>query len=248
MLDVARHFFGVADVKRFVDLMALYKLNRLHLHLTDDQGWRLAIRSWPKLAKHGGSTEVGGGPGGFYTQRQYAELVAYAAARYVTVVPEIDMPGHTNAALASYAKLSCDGIAPALYTGIEVGFSSLCIRKELTYRFVDDVIGEVAALTPGPYLHIGGDEAQATAPDDYVYFLEPRPGDRARARQADGGVGGDRARRAAPHVDRAALARPGARAARRRAGGEGDHVAGAEDVPGHEVRAGHEARPHVGRH
>ncbi len=171
MLDVARHFFGIADVKRFIDLMALYKLNRLHLHLTDDQGWRLAIGSWPKLARHGGSTEVGGGPGGSYTQRQFGELVAYAAARYVTVVPEIDMPGHTNAALASYAKLSCDGTAPALYTGIEVGFSSLCIRKELTYRFIDDVVGEVAALTPGPYLHIGGDEAQATAPEDYVYFL-----------------------------------------------------------------------------
>ena len=171
MLDVARHFFGVADVKRFVDLMALYKLNRLHLHLTDDQGWRLAIRSWPKLAKHGGSTEVGGGPGGSYSQREYAELVAYAAARYVTVVPEIDMPGHTNAALASYAKLSCDGRAPDLYSGIEVGFSSLCIREELTYRFVDDVVGEVARLTPGPYFHIGGDEAQATAPDDYVYFV-----------------------------------------------------------------------------
>jgi hexosaminidase len=171
MLDVARHFFGVADVKRFVDLMALYKLNRLHLHLSDDQGWRLAIRSWPKLAQHGGSTQVGGGRGGYYTQRQYADIVAYAAARYVTVVPEVDMPGHTNAALASYAKLNCDGVAPALYTGIEVGFSSLCIRKELTYRFADDVIGEIAALTPGPYLHIGGDEAQATAPDDYVYFL-----------------------------------------------------------------------------
>jgi hexosaminidase len=146
-------------------------LNRLHLHLSDDQGWRLAIRSWPRLARHGGATEVGGGPGGFYTQREYAGLVAYAASKQVTVVPEIDMPGHTNAALASYARLSCDGKAPPLYSGIEVGFSSLCIDKELTYGFVDDVVGEVAALTPGPYLHIGGDEAQATAPDDYVRFL-----------------------------------------------------------------------------
>ena len=100
MLDVARHFFGVDDVKRLIDLMSLYKLNRLHLHLTDDQGWRLAIHSWPRLTSHGGRTQVGGGRGGYFTQRQYAELVAYAAARYIEVVPEIDMPGHVNAALA----------------------------------------------------------------------------------------------------------------------------------------------------
>ena len=90
MLDVARHFRSVRDVKRFVDLVALYKLNRLHLHLSDDQGWRIAIASWPRLATHGGSTEVGGGPGGYYTQAQYEDIVRYAAARYITVVPEID--------------------------------------------------------------------------------------------------------------------------------------------------------------
>jgi hexosaminidase len=172
MLDVARHFFPVADVKRFVDLLARYKLNRLHLHLSDDQGWRLQIRSWPRLTRVGGRTEVGGGPGGWYTQRQYANLVAYAAARNVTVVPEIDLPGHTNAALAAYARLNCDGVARTPFTGIDVGFSSLCIRKEATYRFVDDVVGELAALTPGPYLHVGGDEAQATPPADYAYFVE----------------------------------------------------------------------------
>jgi hexosaminidase len=172
MLDVARHFFGPDDVKRFVDLMALYKLNRLHLHLSDDQGWRIAIRSWPRLATVGGTTAVGGGAGGSYTQSQYADLVAYAQRRYVTVVPEIDMPGHTNAALASYAKLTCNGQAPDLYHGIDVGFSSLCIHKELTYSFIDDVVRELAGLTPGPWLHIGGDEAKATAPADYVSFVE----------------------------------------------------------------------------
>jgi hexosaminidase len=172
MLDVARHFFGVDDVKHLVDLMALYKLNRLHLHLTDDQGWRIAIRSWPRLTSVGGRTAVGGGAGGHYTQRQYADLVAYARDRFVTVVPEIDMPGHTNAALASYAKLTCDGVAPPLYSGIDVGFSSLCIGKELTYTFVDDVVREVAALTPGPFVHVGGDEAKATDPRAYVDFLE----------------------------------------------------------------------------
>lgn len=172
MLDVARHFFGVDDVKRLIDLMSLYKLNRLHLHLTDDQGWRLAIRSWPKLTNHGGRSQVGGGRGGYFTQRQYAAIVAYARQRFVEVVPEIDMPGHVNAALASYARLTCDGKAPALYTGIEVGFSSLCIRKELTYAFVDDVVREVAALTPGPYVHIGGDEAHSTDADEYRIFVE----------------------------------------------------------------------------
>src|SRR6185503_10419832 len=92
--------------------------------------------------------------GGFYSQRQYRALVAYAQTRFVEVVPEIDMPGHVNAALASYARLTCNGKAPAPYTGIDVGFSSLCIDKELTYRFLDDVIGEVAALTPGRYVHM----------------------------------------------------------------------------------------------
>ena len=171
MLDVARHFFGVEDVKRLIDLMALYKLNRLHLHLTDDQGWRLMIESWPKLATAGGSTAVGGGAGGYYTQADYAEIVAYAQSRYIMVVPEIDVPGHTNAALASYPELNCDDHAPEFYTGIEVGFSSLCINKEITYRFVDDVIGEVAALTPGPYIHIGGDEALSTNKEEYIAFI-----------------------------------------------------------------------------
>jgi hexosaminidase len=130
------------------------------------------INSWPNLATYGGSTEVGGGRGGYYTQADYADIVAYAQSRYITVVPEIDMPGHTNAALASYPELNCDGIAPPLYTGTEVGFSSLCIGKELTFTFVDDVVRELAALTPGPYIHVGGDEAHSTSPDDFVRCLE----------------------------------------------------------------------------
>ncbi|WP_190065433.1 beta-N-acetylhexosaminidase [Streptomyces griseocarneus] len=172
MLDVARHFFTVDRVKRYIDQLALYKINRLHLHLSDDQGWRIAIDSWPRLAAYGGSTQVGGGPGGFYTKDDYREIVRHAESRYVTVVPEIDMPGHTNAALASYARLNCDGVARPLYTGTDVGFSSLCVPKPDTYAFVDDVIGELAALTPGPYLHIGGDEAHSTAPADYTAFMD----------------------------------------------------------------------------
>ena len=171
MLDVARHFRPVRDVKRFVDLIALYKVNRLHLHLSDDQGWRIAISKWPRLATHGGATQVGGGKGGYYTQRQYSDIVRYAAARYIEIVPEIDMPGHVHAALSSYPKLACDGKATPLYTGMSVGFSSLCIDKPVTYDFVSDVIGELARLTPGHWIHIGGDEAEATKGRDYVSFI-----------------------------------------------------------------------------
>jgi len=171
MLDVARHFFNVEEVKQFIDFLAMYKMNVLHLHLTDDQGWRIEIKSWPKLTEIGGKTEVGGGEGGFYTQEQYKELVQYAADRQIMIVPEIDMPGHTNAALASYAELNCDGKATELYTGTKVGFSTLCTDKEVTYQFVDDVIRELAELTPGPFIHIGGDESHVTAHDDYVYFV-----------------------------------------------------------------------------
>jgi hexosaminidase len=114
---------------------------------------------------------VDGDPGGYFTQAQYAELVDYAASRYIDIVPEIDLPGHTNAALAAYPELNCDGKAPDLYTGIEVGFSSLCIDKEVTYQFVDDVIRELAALTPGPFIHVGGDEAHSTSDADYAAFM-----------------------------------------------------------------------------
>ena len=97
--------------------------------------------------------------------------MAYAASRYITIIPEIDTPGHTNAALASYAELNCNGVAPPLYTGTDVGFSSLCVSKDVTYKFLDDVIGEIAALTPGAYIHIGGDEAQSTTDADYKTFV-----------------------------------------------------------------------------
>ena len=190
MLDVARHFFSVEDVKRYIDLLSYYKINILHLHLTDDQGWRIEIKSWPRLATHGGSTEVGGGEGGYYTQEQYKDIVAYAANRFVTIVPEIDLPGHINAALASYGELNGGTIVPEegrvvsknhildgksrpteLYTGIEVGWSTLRIEKEATFRFVNDVLRELAEMTPGPYLHIGGDEAEVTKKEDYIVFI-----------------------------------------------------------------------------
>jgi hexosaminidase len=172
MLDVARHFFDASDVKRYIDLIALYKINRLHLHLSDDQGWRIEIKSWPKLTAHGGSTAVGGGAGGYYTQDVYKDLVSYAQERFITIVPEIDMPGHTNAALASYPELNCDGAAPQLYTGINVGFSTLCVDKPVTYTFIDDVVREIAAMTPGPYYHAGGDEVQKLTPAQYNQFIE----------------------------------------------------------------------------
>lgn len=172
MLDVSRHFFTVEQVERYIDLAAQYKINTLHLHLSDDQGWRIAIDGWPRLAEYGGSTEVGGGKGGYYTQADYTKIVRYATERYMTVVPEIDGPGHTNAALASYANLNCDGKAPPLYTGTNVGFSSWCIAKPVTYELLDAVLGQLARLTPGPYLHIGGDEAHSTTPADYATFIQ----------------------------------------------------------------------------
>ena len=131
---MARHFFSVRDVTRYIDLLAYYKINRLHLHLTDDQGWRIQINSWPNLALYGGSLEVGGTPGGYYSQDDYAYIVDYARSRYITIIPEIDMPGHFTAALASYPELTCDGVAPDLFTGTAVGFSSICVNKDITYH------------------------------------------------------------------------------------------------------------------
>jgi hexosaminidase len=171
MLDVARHFFGVQDVETYLDLLAYYKINTFHFHLSDDQGWRIVINSWPNLASYGGSTEVDGGPGGYYTQADYSAIVAYAKDRYITVVPEIDMPGHTSAALASYANLNCSGVSPPLDTNILVGISSLCVSADPTYMFASDVIREVAGLSPGPYFHVGGDEATATTSADFQAFF-----------------------------------------------------------------------------
>lgn len=185
MLDVARHFFEVEDVKRYIDLISLYKMNTLHLHLSDDQGWRIEIKSRPNLANIGGRTQVGGGEGGYYTQEDYARIVDYARSRFITIIPEIDMPGHINAALVSYKELnpgppinrepgSQDPNKPTpgvVYTGTEVGFSTLDIKKKVTFEFVNDVLRELAQMTPGPYLHIGGDEAAVTKKADYIAFI-----------------------------------------------------------------------------
>ncbi|MFC4022074.1 beta-N-acetylhexosaminidase [Micromonospora sp. GCM10011542] len=172
MLDVARHFFTAEDVLRVIDHLARYKLNHLHLHLTDDQGWRIAVPGWPRLTSVGGANEVGGGPGGWYTRADYRRIVRYAAARHVTVVPEIDLPGHTHAALTAYGELAPDGIAPPPYTGTEVGFSYVDPAGERTWAFIADVLGELAALTPGPWLHIGGDEAFKVKGATYTDFVE----------------------------------------------------------------------------
>ena len=172
MLDVARHFFPVDAVKKYLDQLAYYKMNFLHLHLTDDQGWRIEIKSWPELTATGGQTEVGGGPGGFYSQQEYRELVAYARERFITIVPEVDMPGHTNAASVAYPILNGNGKTPKLYTGTRVGFSTWDTRKDTVYSFIDDVVREITSLSPGPYFHIGGDESHVTKPEDYRYFIE----------------------------------------------------------------------------
>jgi hexosaminidase len=194
MLDVARHFFSVEDVKKLIDQIAVYKINHLHLHLSDDQGWRIEIKSWPLLTTIGGANEVGGGNGGYYTQDDYTEIVRYAQSRFITIVPEIDMPGHTNSALNAYGILNPgitvpeatavpvdrkalgveeeDPDATPYHTGIEVGFSTLDTDSPITYKFIDDVIREISELTPGPYFHIGGDESHVTAMEDYIPFIE----------------------------------------------------------------------------
>ena len=172
MLDVSRHFFSVADVKQYIDYLAAYKMNVLHLHLSDDQGWRIEIKSWPKLTEVGSLTQVGGGKGGFYTQKEYKEIVQYAKDRYITIVPEIDMPGHVNAAVVAYPELNGTAKPATPHTGIEVGFSCLAVDKEVTYKFIDDVIRELAAMTPGQYIHIGGDEVpKMNTKTSYAQFI-----------------------------------------------------------------------------
>ena len=172
MLDVARHFFTVDEVKQYIDILALYKLNVFHIHLSDDQGWRIEITSRPRLTAEGSVTEVGGGAGGFYTQAQYRDLVAYAAHRFITVVPEIDMPAHTNAALVAYPELSCSKRPTALYTGIDVGWSAFCPDRDDVFALVDDIVREIAAMTPGRYFHIGGDEVEVLDAGQYERFIQ----------------------------------------------------------------------------
>ena len=172
MLDVSRHFFTVDEVKQYIDILAMYKMNVLHLHLSDDQGWRIEIKSRPQLTALGGPSEVGGGAGGFYTQEQYTDIVRYAQDRFITIVPEIDMPGHTNAALLAFPHLSCGKRPPAVYTGTEVGFSTFCVEKEESYALIDDIVRELASLSPGPYFHMGGDEVEALTHEQYASFVE----------------------------------------------------------------------------
>lgn len=169
MLDVARSFFDLDYLKQHVNRMALYKLNRLHLHLTDDQGWRIEIKSKPALTEIGSKGSVTGGVSGYLTQEEYKELQDYALARNIIIVPEIDMPGHIYSALVAYPELNCDNNAnlepakatpPALYSGHEVGWSKLCLTKPIVYDFVSTVIGELADITKGPWIHIGGDEIE----------------------------------------------------------------------------------------
>jgi len=171
MLDVVRHFFPVADVKRLIDALAAYKFNHLHLHLSDDQGWRVEIPSRPELTANASGFEVGEGDGGFYTREDYAELVSYAADRFITVVPEVDVPGHTNAALLAYPELALKGYQPTPYRGTEVGFSALDPDNEATYAFLEDVLRDLAAMTPGPYLHLGGDEVDVLDKERFSRFL-----------------------------------------------------------------------------
>jgi hexosaminidase len=172
MLDVARHFFSVREVQQYIDVLAMYKMNRLHLHLSDDQGWRIEIRSRPELAGKGSVTQVGGRAGGFYSQQDYADLVRYAQERFITIVPEIDMPGHFNAALIGNPEIACSRRAPAPFTGIDVGWSTICVDSAQSYALIDDVVREVSALTPGPYFHMGGDEVETLTPAQYAGFVQ----------------------------------------------------------------------------
>lgn len=173
MLDVARHFMTVDEVKRYLDLMALHKLNTFHWHLTDDQGWRIDIRKHPKLTGVGsiraespveGNRNKGDGKphSGFYTQDQIRDVVAYAAARHITVVPEIEMPGHARAALAAYPELGCSGGPYTVGTRWGVEPEVFCAGNDQVYRLLEDVLAEVLELFPSSFVHIGGDECPKT--------------------------------------------------------------------------------------
>ena len=164
MLDVSRHFLPMAQLRRYVDLLALHKLNRLHLHLADDQGWRLPSRAWPRLTTVGAfRTGPDGQPyGGFYSTGELSELVAYARTRHVELLPEIDLPGHARAALAAYPELSCTGQALPVATDWGVHEDVLCVGNPRAVRFAADVLGEVMDLFPGRYVHVGGDETPTT--------------------------------------------------------------------------------------
>lgn len=170
-LDVSRHFFSVADVKNYIDILAAHKLNRLHWHLTDDQGWRIEIKCYPELTEKGSmrkETLVGHGLnpvewdgtpyGGYYTQDEIREIVAYAAERYIVVIPEIEMPGHAQAALHALPWLGCNEQIVDVWTTWGVTPEVMCAGKETTYEFLQNVLDEVIELFPSELIHIGGDE------------------------------------------------------------------------------------------
>ncbi|HLH53995.1 MAG TPA: beta-N-acetylhexosaminidase [Verrucomicrobiae bacterium] len=173
MLDVSRHFFSTAEIKKLLDEMALHKLNIFHWHLTDDQGWRLEIKKYPELTKVGAwrkrigfnldaksstAYDAQGRYGGFYSQADIREIVAYAHARNITIVPEIDVPGHSSAALAAYPQFSCSGGPYTTDMSEAVSAGVFCPGNDETFKFLDDVLAEVMELFPGPFVHIGGDE------------------------------------------------------------------------------------------
>ncbi|MBE1874617.1 family 20 glycosylhydrolase [Myceligenerans pegani] len=171
-LDIARHFFGPDDLRAVVDLLGRYKMNRLGLHLTDDQGWRLEIPSRPDLVARSSQGAVNGDPGGYLGVDDYAELQEYAAARGIVVVPEIDLPGHVNAATHAYGELNPDGRPTDTYEGIEVGFSRLYLDLPATEPFLRDVLGDVARMTHGEWVHFGGDEVHRMETEEYLGFVE----------------------------------------------------------------------------
>jgi len=169
MLDVARHFAPVDFVKKFIDILALHNINTFHWHLTDDQGWRIEIKKYPNLTEIGSKRsetivgkskdEYDGKPhGGFYTQNEIKEIVAYAQKRYITIIPEIDLPGHMMAALASYPELGCKGKDYEVRKKWGVSEDVLCVGNEKTFQFLETVFEELIPLFPSPYYHIGGDE------------------------------------------------------------------------------------------
>ncbi|MCC8096643.1 MAG: family 20 glycosylhydrolase [Tannerellaceae bacterium] len=170
-LDVSRCFFTVEEVKQVIDMISLYKMNVLHIHLTDNQGWRIEIKKYPNLTATGGHMSNEGRKGGYYTQEQFRELVEYAASRFITVVPEIDIPGHTAAMFASYPELK-NAVTLDLNLNIAgQALGALDADDAETMQFVEDVITELAAITPGSYLHIGGDETMGLSDEKFIRFI-----------------------------------------------------------------------------
>lgn len=178
LLDISRHFFTKEEVKEYIDMMALHNMNRFHWHLTDDQGWRIEIKKYPELTSIGSQRKESqngyyenhervlkfdGIPhGGFFTQDDIKEVVAYAAERYITIIPEIDLPGHMVSALASYPELGCTGGPYNVWTHWGISEDVLCAGNEKTYQFLTDVFDEIMELFPSTYIHIGGDECPKT--------------------------------------------------------------------------------------